>query len=131
MLQGIASSLRFTALLAMTEKLIFWAKYRISTIYFSFLITKKLFMPTVVVRHKVGDFETWLKGHEDRVKIFAPAVSTFKTFQDQDDPTSVVLVLEVTDMEKLGAIMNDPNTQEAKDRHTVKDPIILSIEVTV
>ena len=30
-------------------------------------------MPTVVVRHKVGDFETWLKGHEDRVKIFAPA----------------------------------------------------------
>ena len=77
-------------------------------------------MPTVVVRHKVGDFETWLKGHEDRVRLFAPAVSSFKTFQDQDDPKSVVMVLEVTDMEKLGAIMNDPNIQEAKDRHTVK-----------
>lgn len=88
-------------------------------------------MPTVVVRHKVGDFETWLKGHEDRVKIFAPAVSSFKTFQDQDDPTSVVLVLEVTDMDKLGAIMTDPNTQEAKDRHTVKDPILLSMPVAV
>ncbi|MCU7549969.1 hypothetical protein OCK74_12625 [Chitinophagaceae bacterium LB-8] len=88
-------------------------------------------MPTVVVRHKVGDFETWLKGHEDRVKIFAPAVSSFKTFQDQDDPESVVLVLEVTDMEKLGAIMNDPNVQEAKDRHTVKEPILLSTEVAV
>jgi hypothetical protein len=88
-------------------------------------------MPTVVVRHKVGDFETWLKGHEDRVKIFAPAVSSFKTFQDQDDPTSVVLVLEVTDMEKLGAIMTDPNIQEAKDRHTVKDPILLSMPVAV
>jgi len=50
-------------------------------------------MPTVVVRHKVGDFETWLKGHEDRVNIFAPAISSFKTFQDQDDPKSVVLVL--------------------------------------
>lgn len=88
-------------------------------------------MPTVVVRHKVGDFETWLKGHQDRVKIFAPAVSSFKTFQDQDDPQSVVMVLEVTDMEKLGAIMNDPNIQEAKDRHTVKEPILLSMPATV
>ena len=88
-------------------------------------------MPTVVVRHKVGDFATWLKGHEDRMRIFAPAISSFKTFQDQDDPKSVVLVLEVTDMEKLGAIMNDPNLQEAKDRHTVKDPILLSMPVTV
>ena len=68
-------------------------------------------MPTVVVRHKVGDFQTWLKGHEDRVNIFAPAISGFKTFQDQDDPNAVVLVLEVTDMEKLGAIINDPNVQ--------------------
>ena len=88
-------------------------------------------MPTVVVRHKVGDFDTWLKGHEDRVNIFAPAITSFKTFQDQDDPKSVVLVLEVTDMEKLGAIINDPKIQEAKDRHTVKDPILLSIQVPV
>jgi hypothetical protein len=88
-------------------------------------------MPTVVVRHKVGDFQTWLKGHEDRVNIFAPAISGFKTFQDQDDPNAVVLVLEVTDMEKLGAIMTDPTIQEAKDRHTVKDPILLSMQVPV
>jgi hypothetical protein len=88
-------------------------------------------MPTVIVRHKVGDFETWLKGHQDRVKLFAPAVSSFKTFRDQDDLQSVVMVLEVTDMEKLGAMMNDPNTQEAKDRHTVKEPVLLSMPVTV
>jgi hypothetical protein len=88
-------------------------------------------MPTVIARHKVGNFETWLKGHEDRKNIFAPAVSSFKTFQDQDDPNSIVLVLEVTDMEKLQAIMTDPKVQEAKDRHTVKDPIVLSMEVAV
>jgi hypothetical protein len=41
------------------------------------------------------------------------------------------LVIEVTDMAKLGAIMNDPNLQEAKDRHTVKEPIILSMPVAV
>jgi hypothetical protein len=88
-------------------------------------------MPTVIVRHKVGDFDTWLKGHEDRVNLFAPAVSSFKTFRDQDDPKSVVLVLEVTDMEKLGAIMTDPTVQDAKDRHTVIEPILLSMPVEV
>ena len=88
-------------------------------------------MPTLVARHKVGDFTAWLKGHQDRVKIFAPAVSSFKTFQDKDDPKSVTLVLEVTDMEKLGAIMNDPNLKEAKDRHTVIEPILLSMPVAV
>ena len=88
-------------------------------------------MPTVVIRHKVGDFATWLKGHADRVRLFAPAVSSFKTFQDQDDPKSVLLVLEVTDMDKLGAIMNDPNVQSAKDRHTVKEPLIISMPVAV
>ena len=88
-------------------------------------------MPTVVVRHKVGDFETWLKGHEDRVNLFAPAISSFKTLQDQDDAKSVVLVLKVIDMEKLGAIMTDASIQEAKDRHTVKEPILLSTQVSV
>ncbi|MGB4850538.1 MAG: hypothetical protein WBP41_21610 [Saprospiraceae bacterium] len=88
-------------------------------------------MPTVVVRHQVGDFETWLTGHEDRVRLFAPAVSGFETFQDVDDPNSVVLVLQVTDMEQLDTIMNDPDVQEAKDRHTVIDPIMLSMQVPV
>ncbi len=41
-----------------------------------------------------------LRGHEDQVNIFAPAVSSFKTFQDQDNPNSVVIAMEVTDMEK-------------------------------
>ena len=88
-------------------------------------------MPTVVARHKVGDFKTLLKGHDERVRLFAPAVSSFKTFQDQDDPKSVVMVLEVTNMDKLMAIMTDPNIQEAKDRHTVKEPIVVSVQVAV
>jgi hypothetical protein len=88
-------------------------------------------MTTLIIRHKVGDFKTWLKGHDDRVRLFAPAVSSFKTFQDQDDPKSVLLVLEVIDMEKLGAIIKDPKAQEAKDRHPVKDPLTLSVQVAV
>jgi hypothetical protein len=86
-------------------------------------------MATIVVRHKVGDIDAWLKGHEDRVNLFAPAITGFKTFQDTDDPNSVVLVVEVTDMELLGAIINDPKTQEAKDRHTVIEPITMSMQI--
>ena len=86
-------------------------------------------MATIVVRHKVSDIDAWLKGHQDRVELFAPAISGFKTFQDTDDPKSVVLVVEVTDLEKLGAIINDPNNQAVKDRHTVLEPIIMSMPV--
>ena len=88
-------------------------------------------MATIVVRHKVGDIGAWLKGHQERVALFAPAISGFKTFQDTDDPKSVVLVVEVTDLEKLGAIINDPKNQDIKNRHTVLDPIIMSMQVDV
>ncbi len=88
-------------------------------------------MATIVVRHKVGDTDAWLKGHQDRVALFAPAVSGFKTYQDSNDPTSVVLVIEVTDMEKLGAIINDPANADIKAQHTVLDPIIMSMPVNL
>ena len=88
-------------------------------------------MATVVFRHKVGDFDKWIKGHQDRVDLFAPAVSGFQTFRDSDDPNSVVLVVEVDDLAKLGAIINDPKNQEVKDRHTVLEPIIMSMPVEV
>jgi len=84
-----------------------------------------------VIRHKVKDINAWLNGHQDRVKIFGPAVSGFKTFQDTDDPKSVLLVVEVTDMEKLEALMKDPHLMNdiAKDKHTVLEPIFLSMPV--
>lgn len=86
-------------------------------------------METIVVRHKVKDINAWLKGHQDRKKLFAPAVTAFKTFQDTDEPNSVVLVAEVTDLGLLGAIINDPKNQAIKDLHTVIEPITMSRQV--
>lgn len=88
-------------------------------------------MSTIVFRHKVRDIDAWLKGHQDRVEIFAPAISSFKTFQDTDDPKSVMIVAEVTDMEKLDAIMKDEHIMQniARDKHTVLEPIIMSMPV--
>ena len=84
---------------------------------------------TVVTRHKVGDFNTWLKGHQDRLDLFGPAMADLKTFQDADNPNSVVLVMEVTDMDKFKAILNDPSTEVLKTKHTVLDPITVSMQV--
>jgi hypothetical protein len=88
-------------------------------------------MATVVIRHKVGNFDTWLKGHQDRVNAFSPLVESFKTFQDANDPNSIAMVLEVTDLEKLAEMVNDPKLQPFKIKHTVIEPITVSIEVAI
>ena len=90
-------------------------------------------MPTVIIRHKVGDFNTWLKGHQDRVEIFSKFASGFQTFQDTDDPDSVLLVAEVFDPEGMQAVMSNPEVMEkiAKEKHTVREPITVSMPVEV
>ena len=86
-------------------------------------------MATYVFRHKVGDIDAWLKGHADREMLFAPASNGFRTFQDADDPNSILLVVDTDDIEKLGAIINDPKNKHIKDLHTVLEPITMSVEV--
>jgi hypothetical protein len=88
-------------------------------------------MATVIIRHKVGNFDTWLKGHQDRVNVFSPLVKSFKTFQDANDPNSIAMVMEVSDLEQLGEMVNDPKLKPFKEKHTVIEPITVSIEVAV
>ena len=87
-------------------------------------------MPTIIGRHKVGDINAWLAGHQDRLKLFAPVSSGFRTFQDMDDPSSVVLIIETDDVEKLASVINDPIHDEVKARHTVIEPVIISTELS-
>jgi hypothetical protein len=88
-------------------------------------------MATIIIRHKVGDFKTWLNGHQDRINAFSPIVTSFKTFQEANDPNSIAMVMEVTDLDKLGAMVNDPALKPFKDKHTVIEPISVYIEVEV
>jgi hypothetical protein len=88
-------------------------------------------MATIIIRHKVGNFDTWLKGHQDRVNVFSPLVTSFKTFQDANDPKSIAMVMEVTDLGKLEEMIKDPTMQHYKDKHTVIEPITVSVEVAV
>ena len=90
-------------------------------------------MPTIVIRHKVGDLNTWLKGHQDRVDLFSKFSSGFQTFQDTNDPNSVVLVADVFDLDGMQALMNNPEVMEkvAKEKHTVREPITVSMPIEV
>jgi hypothetical protein len=86
-------------------------------------------MATIIARHQVGDITTWLAGHQERVDIFAPVATILNEFQDMDNPNSVLLLIEATDMEKFGAMVNDSANADLKDRHTVIEPIIISLPV--
>ena len=56
-------------------------------------------MQTIIARHKVGDINEWLKGHQDRVDLFVTVSSGFRTFQDTNDPASVVVIIETDNLE--------------------------------
>ncbi len=88
-------------------------------------------MATIVVRHRVADFNTWLHAHEERVEVIGQFSSSFKTFQDVDEPNSIVLVIETDEPGELATIMDDRRFAELKASHTVIDPIIVSAEVDV
>jgi hypothetical protein len=88
-------------------------------------------MQTIIVRHKVGDFDAWLAGHQDRVDLLRPVSSNFRTFRDAGDSNFVVLVIETSDLEAFRKVVTDPALDEVKARHTVIDPILISTEVSV
>ena len=90
-------------------------------------------MPTVVISHKVGNFDTWLKGHQDRVELFSKFASGFQTFRDTSDPNSIVLVADVFDLEGMQKLMGNAEVMEkvAKQKHTVLEPISVSMPVSV
>ena len=88
-------------------------------------------MATVVVRHRVGDFHTWCRAHEERAEVIGKFSSSFRTFQDVDDPNSIILVIETDEPGNLAAMMDDPDFAELKVSHTVIDPIVVSAEVDI
>ena len=88
-------------------------------------------MATVIVRHRVGDFGVWIHSHEERAEVLGEFSSSARTFQDVDEPNSIVLVIETDEPGKLTAMLEDPGLAELKASHTVIEPIIVSVEVDV
>jgi hypothetical protein len=86
-------------------------------------------MTAVVVTHAVGDIDTWLKGGADRKELFSKFCSSHRIFRHPDDPNRVSIVCENVDLAKLKATLDTAETNAAKAKHTVIDPIEVYMEV--
>jgi hypothetical protein len=85
-------------------------------------------MPRVVATHAVGNMDTWLAGGEERAEIFRQFASGYRIYRH---PTAnkVAIVWENADLDKLQAVLADPDTEQTKSRHSVLEPVEIYLEV--
>jgi hypothetical protein len=85
-------------------------------------------MTTVVVTHKVGNMETWLRGADHRKAVFAHFCSSYRIFKHAEE-NRVSIVCENVDLAKMKATLGAPETAKSKTADTVIDPVDIYIEV--
>lgn len=62
-------------------------------------------MPTVIAYHEVDDHQHWLAS-ANREKFFGPlGVTGIREFTDPENPSRVAVLMEVPDMDALGAAL--------------------------
>jgi hypothetical protein len=83
---------------------------------------------TVVVTHKVGNMDTWLRGGDHRKAVFTHFCSSYRIFKHAEG-NGVSIVCENVDLAKMEAAMGSPETEKAKTADTVMDPVDVYIEV--
>ena len=85
-------------------------------------------MPRVIATHAVGNMDTWLAGGAERAEIFKQFSSGYRIYRHSKD-SRVAIVWENADVKKLEAALSHPDTEKAKAKHTVRDPIDVFVEV--
>jgi len=85
-------------------------------------------MPRVIATHAVGNMDTWLAGGADRAEIFKQFCSGYRVYR-HPEADRIAIVWEDADMQQLEATLGAPETEQAKARHTVLDPIEIFVEV--
>jgi len=85
-------------------------------------------MPRAIATHSVGNMDTWLAGGAERAEIFKQFSSAHRVYRHSKD-SKIAIVWENVDLPKLEAVLTHPDTEKAKAKHTVIDPIDLYVEV--
>ena len=85
-------------------------------------------MSRVIATHAVGNMDTWLAGGAERAEIFKKFSSSYRIYRHAKE-SRVAIVWENADLQKFEAAMAHPDTEKAKSRHTVRDPIDVYVEV--
>ncbi len=87
-------------------------------------------MQTLVIRHAVKDFDTWMSFDQARkTNILANGATAVRTFQDHENPNSVLMIIDLEDLKKFQAMMNSDRANEVRAKHGVLDPVVFSREI--
>ena len=86
-------------------------------------------MPTVFGYHDVKDKDHWLASPR-REEFFGPlGVSNILTFVDQQNPTRVGVLMDVPDMDALGAAMETEAAAEAMEYDgVIPETLVMLVE---
>ena len=61
-------------------------------------------MAQMIVNHKVRDYEAWRPGYDEHEKSrVAAGITNGKVFRRAEDPNDLLIILDVTDVEKARA----------------------------
>ena len=85
-------------------------------------------MTRVIATHGVGNMETWLAGGAERAAIFKQFSSGYRIYRHSKD-SKIAIVWENADLQKLEATLAHPDTEKAKAKHTVREPIEMYVEI--
>jgi heme-degrading monooxygenase HmoA len=79
-------------------------------------------MATIVVRHKVKDYDTWKAGYDDNGSARkAAGCQGTVVYRNADDPSEVVVVLDWDSLENAKQFASSPELREAMERAGVID----------
>ena len=86
-------------------------------------------MPTVIGRHDVKDKDHWLASPK-REEVFGPlGVTNIRTFVNPQNPTQVVVLMDVADMDAVMALMQSEAGAEAMAHDGVlADTMVILVE---
>lgn len=86
-------------------------------------------MPTVMAHHDVKDQKHWLASPK-REEVFGPlGVTNIRKFIDPENATRVGIVMDVADMDKLMAAMEDQEMRDAMEYDgVVPESLVILVE---
>lgn len=79
-------------------------------------------MAHMLVRHKVTDFDKWKSVYEDhRPARESAGLKDLYLWRNESDPSEVILLFEVSDVDKAKRFADSPNAKEKMEAAGVRD----------
>jgi hypothetical protein len=72
--------------------------------------------------------DTWLAGGAERAELFKQFAASYRIYRHATE-NRVAIVWKNADLQKLQTVLSHPDTEKAKSKHTVLEPVDIYVEV--